>query len=408
MSDSRFETLCRERRTQADAAANLLGDGLKRLLADLYPDQAHFLYELLQNAEDAGASTAEFILESDRLLFSHDGSQPFSFRDVEAITTIKSTKRDDDTKIGKFGVGFKAVFSYTTRPEVRSGEFSFAIEDLFVPVPTSGRAPVGRTDFVFPFNSPEKPCAAAYDEIGRGLAGMAETTLLFLKNIKSIQFVIDDGRSGELLRVEHGDRHVSVRRTEDDSTIESHWLRLLGGRRLSTLIPKGHYVAAAFQLDGAPTPRAKGARSRPVSVVPVDRGSVCVYFPAEKQVSGLKFHVHAPFEPTPARDSIRNTPENAELVTAIGKLIANALDDLRRDGWLNDGLLAALPNHEDSVGEMFGTVVESVRRAFWEHAITPSVGGAHLRADALVQSPPEFRRALTAPDLRDVDATPSR
>ena len=27
--------------------------GLKHLLTDLYPDNAHFVYELLQNAEDA-------------------------------------------------------------------------------------------------------------------------------------------------------------------------------------------------------------------------------------------------------------------------------------------------------------------------------------------------------------------
>jgi len=31
-------------------------DGIKRLLTELYPDNAHFIYELLQNAEDPGAT----------------------------------------------------------------------------------------------------------------------------------------------------------------------------------------------------------------------------------------------------------------------------------------------------------------------------------------------------------------
>ena len=30
-------------------------------------------------------------------------------------------------------------------------------------------------------------------------------------------------------------------------------------------------------------------------VVPVDSGEVCIYFPAVKEDSGLRFHIHAPF-----------------------------------------------------------------------------------------------------------------
>ena len=33
-------------------------DGIHSLLTDLYPDTAHFIYELLQNAEDMDASVA--------------------------------------------------------------------------------------------------------------------------------------------------------------------------------------------------------------------------------------------------------------------------------------------------------------------------------------------------------------
>ncbi|WP_197485141.1 sacsin N-terminal ATP-binding-like domain-containing protein, partial [Methylomonas koyamae] len=113
---------------------NGFDEGINRLLTELYPDNAHFIYELLQNAEDPQATTVQFKLTDSSVEFSHDGKRLFSFKDVESITSIgNSTKRDDATSIGKFGVGFKAVFAYTNTPEIHSGDFHFRICDLVVP-----------------------------------------------------------------------------------------------------------------------------------------------------------------------------------------------------------------------------------------------------------------------------------
>jgi hypothetical protein len=108
--------------------------GILRLLTQLYPDNAHFIYELLQNAEDAKATHVRFRLTKESLTFEHDGARLFSARDLESITSIgDSTKADSLTEIGKFGVGFKAVFAYTQTPEIHSGEYHFRISDLVVP-----------------------------------------------------------------------------------------------------------------------------------------------------------------------------------------------------------------------------------------------------------------------------------
>ena len=45
--------------------------GVKELVQNIYPDEAHFIYELLQNAEDAGASEVEFVLSDKQLMFIH-------------------------------------------------------------------------------------------------------------------------------------------------------------------------------------------------------------------------------------------------------------------------------------------------------------------------------------------------
>ena len=119
-------------------------EGFKRLLTDLYPDNAHFIYELLQNAEDAGASKVHFVLHTDRLEFEHNGHELFDIDDVKSITSIgNSTKKaDDPTNIGKFGIGFKAVFAYTNTPKIESDEFHFCIRNMVVP-DTEGLSPGG-------------------------------------------------------------------------------------------------------------------------------------------------------------------------------------------------------------------------------------------------------------------------
>ena len=122
VSSEAIHQLSKKRQKWVEAnRENDFEDGIKRLLTDLYPDNAHFIYELLQNAEDAKASEVQFVLNTDSIEFEHNGSQLFSISDVESITNIgKTTKKDDPTSIGKFGVGFKAVFAYTSTPEIKS------------------------------------------------------------------------------------------------------------------------------------------------------------------------------------------------------------------------------------------------------------------------------------------------
>src|SRR6185437_4231184 len=112
----------------------------RMLLAERYDDRTHFIFELLQNAEDAlarrssdrGSRTISFDLSPDQLAVRHCG-RPFDEADVRAICGIaESTK--GLTAIGRFGIGFKSVYSLTDRPEVHSGFEDFAIENFVWPV----------------------------------------------------------------------------------------------------------------------------------------------------------------------------------------------------------------------------------------------------------------------------------
>ena len=204
--------------------------GFRQLLADLYPDNAHFIYELLQNAEDAGAREVIFDLRHDGLRVEHDGTRMFDLKDIESITSIgQSTKTEDAVAIGKFGVGFKAVFAYTQRPVIHSGDNSFAIVDLFVPTPVAHERQPGRTTFWFPFDRPDKPAPLACEQVERSLREISQSTLLFLNHIAIISCSFPDGDERLLERKEvSGSSKVISIESVHDGEDPSYWYRITG------------------------------------------------------------------------------------------------------------------------------------------------------------------------------------
>ncbi len=128
------------------------------LLGQLYSDRAHFIFELIQNAEDAGATELTFELFGDRLEVRHDG-RPFTAADVRGVCGVgQGTKADDLTQIGKFGIGFKSVYAYTNTPSIYSSDEHFRIEKYVRPYSVQALdEPAAGTLFVFPFDRVKFP-----------------------------------------------------------------------------------------------------------------------------------------------------------------------------------------------------------------------------------------------------------
>uniref|UniRef100_A0A672T7Q3 Sacsin-like n=1 Tax=Sinocyclocheilus grahami TaxID=75366 RepID=A0A672T7Q3_SINGR len=113
-------------------------DYLKEILRR-YPDGGQILKELIQNADDARASTVVFIhderhYETHSLwteeLGKYQGPALYAFNDAafteedwEGIQRVgRSIKQDDPTKVGRFGIGFNSVYHITDLPCVFSSE----------------------------------------------------------------------------------------------------------------------------------------------------------------------------------------------------------------------------------------------------------------------------------------------
>ena len=395
-------TLSEKRRRWVQATReNDFEDGINKLLTQLYPDRAHFIYELLQNAEDARASEVRFNLERDHLTFEHDGSRLFSYDDVERITSIGSTvQRDDPTRIGKFGIGFKAVYAYTRKPQIKSGPYHFRIVDMVVPEEVEDRATDStechRTSFLFPLDNPEKPPEIARSEIENSLCELEDTTLLFLKNIRKIEYRLPDSTTGSMgLHRCDDPKHICITVDRSDASRVSYdFLRF--DRDVDVIDEAGESrtcrIAIAFGLEQ--TSADGGWR-----IAALSPGRVCIYFPAIKEASNLRFHLHAPFASTVARDSARECESNDRLRDHLAELTAESMMEIRRYGYLTVSCLAVLPNDTDGIPDFYRPIMKRLIETFREHALLPMKRGGHAAASGVYRAERRLSELIDDTDL---------
>lgn len=397
-----LEALAVKRKKWVDASQeNGFEEGIKKLLTWIYPYKTHFIYELLQNAEDTHASVVRFTLGERALDFEHNGPHMFSLADVNSITGMGiSTKRDDPTNIGKFGVGFKAVFAYTDTPEIRSGDYHFCISNMVVP-DAIDRHPTGKqeTVFTFPFDHPKKTVREAVQEISQGLTALNENTLLFLRWIGKIEYLLPDGTLGIQERIEHGDGRIEIRSsTSGGSTTINHWLRFEKSVNVKDddAPLKDCHIAIAYRLEADDESKKKKAGWK---IVPLDQGQVSIFFPAEKETSNLRFHLHAPFASTVSRDSVRDCGANNELRDHLAALVVESLGLLRDQGMLDVRFLAVLPLPDDKLPNFYEPIRLAIIKAFQNSPLTPTKSGAHAPASLLYRGPTSISDVLNDGDL---------
>lgn len=101
---------------------------------ELYTHTKRFIFELIQNADDMPDGRKDVNIEinllSNHLLFLHNGKY-FDRDDVKAISdAAKSTKSKSLSQTGYKGIGFKSVFTDSTRVYIKSGDYFFKFDKL--------------------------------------------------------------------------------------------------------------------------------------------------------------------------------------------------------------------------------------------------------------------------------------
>lgn len=114
-----------------DQATNQ-ASSLVSLSTDLYTDSKRFIYELLQNADDSAesGSTVKVWIKvfGNSLVVAHSGRE-FSPRDIRGICNVNNgTKKEDSSKTGYKGIGFKSVFGQSDKVTIFTGNEFFRFD----------------------------------------------------------------------------------------------------------------------------------------------------------------------------------------------------------------------------------------------------------------------------------------
>ena len=379
----------------------MLRRALERII-QLYTDKTHFVYELLQNAEDAKARTIKFIQYDDRLEVLHDG-QPFSISNLESLRDIGlSDKVNDVNQIGEFGVGFKSVFgiceevklysnpsAYNGRAQADCPLFAQKISD-FINYEKIDNEPIEQgftTKFVFPYAvgfsfSGFKTITELTKKISTKLKQLSSTTLLFMKNLQSIEYEICLDRE-----TSKGCYVLDKQKINDHS-----WLiKSLGD-------DSGKEEDSSYLVFSRPVDVFRAARSVDIAfpLIVEEDGSwefqstknpyISVYFPTETE-SKLDFIVQGPYRTTPNRSSIDETdPENIELANETAYLLKDSILELKKLGKLNLSFLKILPIEKTrfynywSNNSLFYPLYEIVEDLLLNEAVLPARNGKYIEA----------------------------
>ncbi len=386
-SDYTAITAHNEKRLGTDTAS-------RKTQVSMYSDSTHFVYEILQNADDHGATEVCFKLSENEIVIEHNG-ELFTKENVEAITYFgKSTSRDDLVKTGRFGVGFKSVFAFTATPIIISGDEHFQIYGLYrireYPYPDGFSR--SWTRIVLPFNhESEQPDFVeklmrreeAYTQISECLTTLNMDTLLFTQNIREIRWEIDN-------------RSVRYRR-EDEIENNVRFTTITSGKHANKYVvfsktPKWENqeykaVEIAFAVD------TLGQLS------PIDNDSLYVLFRTEEK-TGLKFILNGPYRTNPARETISKTDDfNLHLMKVTCELMKESLPYLRDRNLLTVEFLSILPNQEDILPDFYTPPRDTIISEFRNEKLTPMKEGGHAAASGIYRGESQLSSLIQDEDL---------
>lgn len=344
-------------------------------IIDKYPESAHFIYELLQNADDAEATEVSIELTQTSLIFRHNGKIRFTITDendssikpghINSITSIGDSSKSESNgnKIGKFGVGFKSVFQYSDVPEIYDDNFWFKIDSYIVPTLVEsdfkGRKK-GETVFYFPF----KDVTRSYKDILNRLQNL-NNPILFLSNLKKITWV-DSSKINiehyytkeEVYRKKYGDITFSVLllKTETDEKHLFHFSQDI------EITGEGiHEIKIGYFFD-----------KKTQKLITDTKENIYCVFPT-KETFGTCYISHAPFKLVDSRQNIKTRESlNKSLVGLLTELAADAIPiiidygkSILKKNLIDSNIWEIIPIH---MMDMYGYYYENIEEVDYEDA----------------------------------------
>ena len=393
-----------------------------------YSEQVHFIYELLQNADDAGKRGNEekpvrmgFVLRDNELVVWNDG-RSFDQRDIAGVLAIGQSSKDL-TQIGAFGIGFKSIYVYTDRPEIYSGAAKFCIQNYLepnelaeTPADLTHWTDASKTVFRMPFKSNLRE--TALPSLKHRLRNADLRSLLFLRRLCSVEWQDSNGESGEyrsernpfsvLRDAEHVTLSAKVGGVE--STREE-WLVLHTKatppndviERLLLEAEDDDAKERVTRSANQPQPLDVAFRIADETLVPTEDCVVFAYLPTQKETH-LRFLFQARYVTTAGRDNIETDSEwNKWLLKQTAAFQPAILPAFRDAGMLTPAFLDVLPVAADGVPDFLAELSGSLASSLQEQALIPTESGGHgFAKQVFYPASEELRRLLSSADLSEL------
>jgi len=400
MANKEFERLIEKRKDWVRSSRENNFD-FDSILAGLYNEPSHFIYELLQNAEDERAKEIRFELYEDKLDVYNNGKD-FDLEDLDGVTGIGISKKKDDLNlIGKFGVGFKSVFAVTQTPYIFSGEYKIKIKDFVIPVVVSNGEQINGTLIRLLFNHKHRFPQEVSTLITKRLENLGLRTLLFLKDIEEIKWKIPSSSGHYLKSSEDLPKIPNTKRVTLVSANTTEEYIVIGKPiKIEGVEPREEKelkVEVAYKLG-------KDQNGKEI-IVQEPNSKLVVFFPTEK-VTFLNFIIQGPYKTTPNRENIPLEDEqNKAIIEETGKLIAESLTVIKDLGYLDTNFLSILPLNPDRKEneQIYSVIYEKVKEKLLSGELLPTSDSKYTKAgDALLARGKELTEFLDKNDIQNL------
>ncbi len=323
----------------------------------------HVISELLQNADDAGATWARMRCHQDHFIFEHNGDD-FTAEQFKSLCSFGVSAKSRLLTIGFRGIGFKSTFSFGSRVALITPSLAatFAKERFTIPGWIEGFPPTQHTTIQIRL---EDDIKARRAQIEQERWAENPTPLLFFRNLR--QLIIEDEK---ILARELGPGPVAgSREVRIEGRSQHELIHIASGEED---FPR-EALEEIRQERGVGDIAELGIRSCQVELIIGDpqTPSVYVVLPMEFHPN-LAFSVNAPFIQTPDRTrpkSPSQSPTNRWLLQRAGALAAESMRTwLRTETMpLSDRAEAyqLLSQRPDSDGDLEDEVCQTVMDAFW-------------------------------------------
>ena len=341
-------------------------DNSHEIIANLYSDPTHFIFEIIQNAEDTKANYIKFNFENNNLVIEHDGKK-FDYNDIDSITTIgNSTKKDDINKIGKFGAGFKSVFAVTNTPKIYSGDYHFEIQDFIIPIeiqPIELKNNI--TKIILPLKDDE-----AKEKISYKLKNLEMETLLFLNNINEIKYKTNDS-SGHYIKddnVKENYGKVFIISQKDEIEKSQEYFVI---NEIINIDSKKLKISVAYTIEDNQIVKSKSS-------------FLSVFFPT-KENTNLNFLLQAPYRTTPNRETIPfKNEQNLIISEKLSNLVKKSLAIIKQEKLMDMNFLELLPIERNESNDFYMSFYNIVKDAMKTNDYLPINDNSFDYADNLL------------------------